>query len=120
MIRHNFNEVSGDVFTGVTPKKTFGMDDFSQSILPNADTGRFDDTMNDEPYKQNDLKAANTMGGEAHQTPGIEGQKKLESKSIALQSGLDAIMEMLSGAPEPGESFSESGLVEVEAILHRG
>ena len=117
MIRHNFKEASGDVFNGVTPKEVFGIDDFSQSIIPGADTGRLCNTITGDCFEQNNSKNANTDGVDVHQTPGIEAQRKLESKSIDLQAGLDAIMECLS-APEPGESFSESGLSEIESILN--
>ena len=123
MIRRNImKETSGEVFAGVTPKEVFGMDDFTNSIIPNDDTGRFEKTISGEEFKQNDPKAANTDGIEIGQTPGIEGDTKLEGKSIDLQAGLDAVMECLAepGAPEPGQSFSESGLSEIENILSGG
>ena len=117
MIRHNFKEASGDVFNGVTPKEVFGMDDFSQSIIPGADTGRLCNTITGDCFEQNDPKNGNTDGVDIKQTPGIENKTKLEAKSINLQAGLDAVMECLN-APEPGESFSESGLMEIESILN--
>lgn len=121
MIRRNImKETSGEVFTGVTPKEVFGTDDFDQSIIPNDDTGRFEKTISGEEFKQNDPKAADTEGVDVKQTPGLEVDTKLEK--FNMQAGLDAIMECLvePGAPEPGQSFSESGLSEIDSILNGG
>ena len=103
-IRRNFEESSESVFTGVVPKETFGFDDFDQSILPNADTGRFDSSMDDEPYKQNNPHAADA--------PGIEVGHKFES--AGMNAGLASIRGMLSG-PEP--SMMNEGMAAIQEAL---
>ena len=110
-IRRNFEESSESVFTGVVPKETFGFDDFDQSILPNADTGRFDSSMDDEPYKQNDPHAADTPGVDIS-TPGIEVGHKFESAD--MDAGLASIRGMLSG-PEP--SMMNEGMAAIQEAL---
>ena len=110
-IRRNFEESSESVFTGVVPKETFGFDDFDQSILPNADTGRFDSSMDDKPYKHNDPNAADAPGVEVS-TPGIEVGRKFESAD--MDAGLTSICGMLSG-PEP--SMMNEGMAAIQEAL---
>lgn len=115
-IRHNYSEAAESIFGGVVPKDTFGMDDFSQSVLPNADTGYFDTTINDDPFQQNDPEAANIPGVDVD-TPGVDPAKKLENAT--LDEGLNMIREMLNG-PEPHEqpkTLMEAGMDAIREAL---
>ena len=94
MIRTNFYNEASDMFnTGVIPDDTLKFSDFSQSIVPDDDTGRNMTELGKDPFKVNDPKNGNTSG--------IAGK---DSSFSGIAEGMSYIESMLDG-PEPSSIF---------------